>query len=123
MSKIYLCEGVAMKVMFNIAAYCGYYTCSTFHFSLQHLVESWLGTVMSGIKARKWLNKKPFQGLPKKDDFEIVEEELPAMKDGGSQDMQNMMPYFMIIIFTEFIVEAQFITVDPYLRCYIQLDL
>lgn len=39
--------------------------------------------MMSGIKTRKWLNKKPFDGLPKREDFEIAEEELPPLKDGG----------------------------------------
>lgn len=35
------------------------------------------------VKARKYVYVKPFDGLPKKTDFEIQEEELPALNDGG----------------------------------------
>jgi prostaglandin reductase 1 len=52
----------------------------------------------SSNKTRKWTIKKKFEGSPKRDDFEIVEEELPPLKDG------------------EVLVEAQWITVDPYMR-------
>ena len=38
---------------------------------------------MSAIKAKTWVVKKPFEGFPKRDDLEIVEEELPPLKDGG----------------------------------------
>jgi hypothetical protein len=40
---------------------------------------------MSGIKTRKWIVTKMFEGLPKRSDFEIVEEELPPLNDGGQQ--------------------------------------
>ena len=40
---------------------------------------------MSGVKARTWIKVKDFVGLPKRDDFEIVEKELPALKDGGKK--------------------------------------
>ncbi|XP_019855478.1 PREDICTED: prostaglandin reductase 1-like isoform X2 [Amphimedon queenslandica] len=53
---------------------------------------------MSGVKARSWIKVKEFVGLPKRDDFEIVEKELPALKDG------------------EFLVEGLWNTVDPYMR-------
>ena len=36
-----------------------------------------------GVKARKWVLRSHFSGLPKREDLEIVEEELPALKDGG----------------------------------------
>jgi NADPH-dependent curcumin reductase CurA len=39
----------------------------------------------SSNKTRKWTIKKKFEGSPKRDDFEIVEEELPPLKDGGQQ--------------------------------------
>ncbi|CAH3906203.1 prostaglandin reductase 1-like [Pieris brassicae] len=52
------------------------------------------------VKARKYVVKKYFKGLPKRDDFEIVEYELPPLKDG------------------QFIVKAEWISVDPYLRAY-----
>ena len=38
---------------------------------------------MSGVKARKWVLRSYFSGMPKREDLEIVEEELPAIKDGG----------------------------------------
>lgn len=34
-------------------------------------------------EARKYVLTKHFQGEPKKSDFEIVQEELPELKDGG----------------------------------------
>ena len=39
---------------------------------------------MSGVKARKWILKSHFSGLPKREDLEIVEEDLPPLKDGGT---------------------------------------
>ena len=38
---------------------------------------------MSGVKARKWVVRSHFVGQPKREDLEIVEEELPSIKDGG----------------------------------------
>ena len=38
---------------------------------------------MSGVKCRKWILKSHFCGAPKREDLEIVEVELPAIKDGG----------------------------------------
>lgn len=52
------------------------------------------------VKARKYVVKKHFQGVPKRDDYELVEEQLPALKDG------------------EILVKAEYISVDPYLRAY-----
>ncbi|XP_041978488.1 prostaglandin reductase 1-like [Aricia agestis] len=52
------------------------------------------------VKARKYVVKKHFQGLPKKDDYEIVEYELPPLKDG------------------DILVKAEWVSVDPYLRAY-----
>ncbi|XP_075973796.1 prostaglandin reductase 1-like [Anticarsia gemmatalis] len=52
------------------------------------------------VKARKYVVKKHFEGLPKRDDFEIVEQELPPLKDG------------------EFLFKAEWISVDPYHRAY-----
>ena len=37
----------------------------------------------SMVKCRKWILKSHFSGLPKREDLEIVEEELPPLKDGG----------------------------------------
>ena len=35
------------------------------------------------VKCRKWILKSHFKGSPKREDLEIVEEELPPLKDGG----------------------------------------
>ena len=35
------------------------------------------------VKARKWVLRSHFVGQPKREDLEIVEEELPPIKDGG----------------------------------------
>ena len=40
---------------------------------------------MSGVKARKWVVRSHFVGQPKREDLEIVEEELPPIKDGGQE--------------------------------------
>lgn len=50
------------------------------------------------VKARKYVVKKHFQGLPKRDDFEIVEQELPPLLDG------------------EILLKTEYISVDPYIR-------
>ncbi|XP_045535804.1 prostaglandin reductase 1-like [Papilio machaon] len=49
-------------------------------------------------KARKYVVKKHFEGVPKRDDFEIVEYELPSLKPG------------------DVLVKTEWISVDPYLR-------
>ncbi|XP_063380917.1 prostaglandin reductase 1-like [Cydia fagiglandana] len=52
------------------------------------------------VKARKYVVKRHFQGVPKKDDYELIEYELPPLKDG------------------DILVKAEWISVDPYLRAY-----
>ncbi|XP_050413962.2 prostaglandin reductase 1 [Patella vulgata] len=53
------------------------------------------------VKAKKWILKKQFEGLPKKSDFELVEEDLSRdLKDG------------------EVLVESAYLSVDPYMRVY-----
>ncbi|XP_063240678.1 prostaglandin reductase 1-like isoform X1 [Bacillus rossius redtenbacheri] len=52
------------------------------------------------VKARRFVLAKHFVGEPKEDDFELVEEELPDLKDG------------------EIRVEAVALSVDPYMRPY-----
>ena len=37
------------------------------------------------MKARKWVVRSHFVGQPKREDLEIVEEELPPIKDGGQE--------------------------------------
>lgn len=52
------------------------------------------------VKARKYVVVKRFDGVPKRSDFEIVEYELPPLKDG------------------EILIKAEWISVDPYLRAF-----
>ncbi|XP_063908002.1 prostaglandin reductase 1-like isoform X2 [Zophobas morio] len=50
------------------------------------------------VKAKKYIVQKQFDGLPKSTDLTIVEEELPPVTDG------------------EFLAEAVYLSVDPYMR-------
>jgi len=52
------------------------------------------------VKGRKFVLKHHFNGLPKREDFDLVEEELPPLKDGEIQ------------------VKTVFLSVDPYMRPY-----
>ncbi len=42
-----------------------------------------LEIVMSGVKCRKWIVRSYFDGLPKSEDLEIIEEELQELQEGG----------------------------------------
>ncbi|XP_046959796.1 prostaglandin reductase 1-like [Vanessa cardui] len=52
------------------------------------------------VKARKYVVKKYFEGVPKRSDYEIVEYEIPPLKDG------------------DVLVKTEWVSVDPYLRSY-----
>ncbi|KAJ8922462.1 hypothetical protein NQ315_004409 [Exocentrus adspersus] len=52
------------------------------------------------VKAKVFIFQKQFNGLPKEGDLRLVEENLPAIKDG------------------EFLAEAVYLSVDPYMRAY-----
>ncbi|XP_052739305.1 prostaglandin reductase 1-like [Bicyclus anynana] len=52
------------------------------------------------VKARKYVVKRHFEGVPKRDDFDIVESELPPIQNG------------------EILVKTEWVSVDPYLRAY-----
>ncbi|XP_003227370.1 prostaglandin reductase 1 isoform X1 [Anolis carolinensis] len=52
------------------------------------------------VRAKTWILKKHFDGFPKHSDFELKETELPPLKDG------------------EVLLQAEFFSVDPYLRPY-----
>jgi prostaglandin reductase 1 len=52
----------------------------------------------SAMKARKFLYAKQFCGFPSAANFQLVEEELPQIKDG------------------EFLAQAEYLSVDPYQR-------
>ena len=50
------------------------------------------------VVGRRWVVKKPFDGKPNMDNFELVSEELPALQDG------------------DLLYENIFVSVDPYQR-------
>ena len=52
------------------------------------------------VKSKRFILKKPFEGVPKLDNFELVEEDLPELKNGEIQ------------------VEALYLSVDPYMRVF-----
>ncbi len=52
-------------------------------------------------KGRRWVLQRPFDGMPKQSDFKLVEEDLPDLKDG------------------EFRFKTLFLSVDPYMRAYV----
>ncbi|KAF2900195.1 hypothetical protein ILUMI_05990 [Ignelater luminosus] len=52
------------------------------------------------VKARRFILVKNFEDIPKETDLQLVEEELPALKDG------------------QFLSEAVYLSVDPYMRAY-----
>ncbi|CAK9815987.1 Prostaglandin reductase 1 [Anthophora quadrimaculata] len=53
------------------------------------------------VKAKKFVVAKHFQNEPKATDLQLVEEELPALQTG------------------EFLVQAEYLSVDPYMRPYV----
>ena len=53
------------------------------------------------VKGRRWVLKQHFDGMPKREDFELVEEELPALQDG------------------QVLIKALWLSVDPYMRPYV----
>lgn len=52
------------------------------------------------VVAKVYKKINEFSGEPKLNDFELVEEELPELKNG------------------EFLIEAEYISVDPYMRVF-----
>ncbi|XP_053621819.1 prostaglandin reductase 1-like [Plodia interpunctella] len=52
------------------------------------------------VRAKKYVVKRHFQGVPKREDFDVVEHDLPAIKNG------------------EILVKTEWISVDPYQRAY-----
>ncbi|XP_050346860.1 prostaglandin reductase 1-like [Nymphalis io] len=52
------------------------------------------------VRARKYVVKKHFEGVPKREDFEIVEYDLPPIQNG------------------EVLVKTEWVGVDPYQRAY-----
>ena len=52
------------------------------------------------VLGRRWVLKRHFDGIPKKSDFELVEEELPPLQDG------------------QVLIKATWLSVDPYMKPY-----
>lgn len=52
------------------------------------------------VKARKYIVKNKFEGIPKREDFEIVEYDLPPLQNG------------------EILIKVEWVSVDPYVRAY-----
>lgn len=52
------------------------------------------------VKAKRFIYEKRFNGFPKEGDLKVLEEDLPTIKDG------------------EFLAEAVYLSVDPYMRPY-----
>ena len=50
------------------------------------------------VLGERFVLKHHFDGVPKSEDFEFVKEKLPSLKDG------------------EILIDAKFLSVDPYLR-------
>ena len=51
--------------------------------ALTSVSRSLIVVAMAATKCRRWVLKTRSVGIPKQSDFEIVEEELPPLKDGG----------------------------------------
>ena len=80
-------------------------------------------------KTRKYVLRSHFSGFPQRDALEIIEEDLPPIKDGGEclSSVPPQRPYCVMLVcavirqidstfLTEFLCEAQWISVDPYMR-------
>ncbi|XP_064072228.1 prostaglandin reductase 1-like [Vanessa tameamea] len=52
------------------------------------------------VKGRKYVVRKYFEGMPKREDFEIVEYELPSLQNG------------------EILVKTEWVSIEPYQRAY-----
>lgn len=66
-----------------IYQFCMFTKCSIFHLK-KHTFS--LGCIMIDVpkKAKKFVLKKQFDGLPKLEDFELVEEDIPELQVGGT---------------------------------------
>ncbi|CAG9865277.1 unnamed protein product [Phyllotreta striolata] len=52
------------------------------------------------ISAKAFIFRNQFEGFPKESDFQLTNEQLPSLKEG------------------EFLAEAEYLSVDPYMRAY-----
>ena len=74
------------------------------------------------VLGRRWVLKQHFVGAPKHEDFELVEEELPALKENEimfrrvRRKKYFYRKYEYLSIFTS--RRSLFLSVDPYMRPY-----
>ena len=90
---------------------------------------------MSSVKTRRYVLRSQFCGPAKREDLELVEEELPPLKDGGKDRHRGecevalhgrewsgcytisiTKTLFLCTKHLEFLCEAQWLSVDPYMR-------
>jgi prostaglandin reductase 1 len=74
------------------------------------------------VKSRKWVLVKHFEGVPKDEDMQLVEEELvDELKEDGKKEIfflyANTCDIFIIKI-SEVLCELVYLSVDPYMRPY-----
>lgn len=77
-------------------------------------------------RTKRFVYAKRFEGLPKITDFQLVEEDLPELKDGGKcqlfsiqyseKSINNSGFWFLVLL--DVLVEAVYFSVDPYMRAY-----
>lgn len=77
---------------------------------LQKLTGNSSGTNISRhfatmVKTKKFIYAKAFVGEPKETDFKLVEEELPALKDGGNY---NLIVYVILTSLRFFLTRFDF---------------
>ena len=72
-------RGVAPRSLLAECSYAG----SPLYTDLISVSRSLIVVAMAATKCRRWVLKTRSEGIPKQSDFEIVEEELPPLKDGG----------------------------------------
>lgn len=72
------------------------------------------------VVAKKYVLLKPSEGLPKESDFMVKTEELPPLGPNG-KIFRNYKEYFFYKKFAEYLVEAVYIGVDPYMRALMNL--
>lgn len=70
------------------------------------------------VKCKKFVLQQHFQEWPKESDLQIVEEELPSIRDGG-----KFIRFYILRIkeklVLEFLAEAVYLSIDPYMRAYV----
>ena len=44
------------------------------------------------VKAKKWTKCKDFVGIPTQENFQLIEEDLPELQDGGRENGKKGIP-------------------------------